>query len=73
MGIAGAVPYTRADALEFIANVREKGSAIWAILNADRLVGMIGRDPQLGFWLDPRCWGAGADARGGAGGIGRIF
>lgn len=66
-------PYTRADALEFIANVREKGSAIWAILNADRLVGMIGRDPQLGFWLDPRCWGAGADARGGAGGIGSIF
>ena len=52
-------PYTRADALEFIANVREKGSAIWAILNADRLVGMIGRDPQLGFWLDPRCWGQG--------------
>ena len=52
-------PYTRADALEFIANVRENGSAIWAILNADRLVGMIGRDPQLGFWLDPRCWGQG--------------
>ena len=23
-------PYTRADALEFIADVREKGSAIWA-------------------------------------------
>ncbi len=52
-------PYMQADALEFIANVREKGSAIWAILNAVRLVGMIGRDPQLGFWLDPRCLGQG--------------
>ena len=52
-------PYSRADGLEFIADVRKKGFAIWAILNADRLVGMIGRDPQLGFWLDPRCWGQG--------------
>ena len=48
-------PFTRAEALEYVAEVQEKGSAIWAILKAERLVGMIRCDRRLRFCLDPIC------------------
>jgi len=52
-------PYVRADAERFIAETRAGSAPVWAIDDSDGLCGLIGVDPDLGYWLDRRAWGRG--------------
>ena len=52
-------PYAQIDAAEYIAAVGDKNAAVWVILRTKRLIGIIGREPEPGYWLDPKCWGPG--------------
>ena len=52
-------PYAQVDAADCIAGVGDKNAAVWLILRAKRLIGVIGREPELGYWLDPKYWGQG--------------
>ena len=50
-------PYTQADASEFIARLKENGTANRVNLREGQIIGMIDHDSELGYWLDPRYWG----------------
>lgn len=61
-------PYTRADADWFVAAtapggaLREAGGQAWALCDRaapDRLLGVVGLDRELGYWLDREAWGRG--------------
>ncbi|WP_424970204.1 GNAT family N-acetyltransferase [Dinoroseobacter sp. S76] len=52
-------PYTRADALAFIAKNTENAGQVWMIEDASGLVGCIGRKREFGYWLAHSAWGQG--------------
>nr|WP_235971309.1 GNAT family N-acetyltransferase [Palleronia pontilimi] len=52
-------PYGVDDAAAFIAATLGQGDPVWAITDADGLRGVIGIDPELGFWLARDAWGQG--------------
>jgi RimJ/RimL family protein N-acetyltransferase len=49
-------PYTRADADWFIEKTFENRTPVWAICDGDGLQGIIGLDPELGYWLARTAW-----------------
>ena len=49
-------PYTQTDASEFIARLKENGTANRVILREGQIIGMIDHDSELGYWLYPRYW-----------------
>jgi RimJ/RimL family protein N-acetyltransferase len=49
-------PYGLGDADDFIAEVREAGKSVWAICDDGGLVGLVGLDGQLGYWLARSAW-----------------
>ncbi|MEL6678888.1 MAG: GNAT family N-acetyltransferase [Pseudomonadota bacterium] len=50
-------PYTAADAAEFVAKVADSGAA--RVIVADEIIGMVGLDSMLGYWLGKAHWGRG--------------
>ncbi len=52
-------PYGLADADTFIDEVRAAGKRVWAICDDDGLVGLVGLEGQLGYWLARPAWGHG--------------
>ncbi len=52
-------PYTRADADWFIEKTLEAQTPVWAICDAKGLQGIVGLDPELGYWLARPAWGRG--------------
>ena len=49
-------PYGHDDAREFIERVADKNLMIWAIADASGLVGCVGLDEELGYWLARPVW-----------------
>lgn len=49
-------PYTRDDAVWFIESSIENQTPVWAICDAAGLKGLIGLDPELGYWLARPAW-----------------
>ncbi|MDA8587154.1 GNAT family N-acetyltransferase [Rhodobacteraceae bacterium] len=52
-------PYARDDALEFIERVHRQSLMIWAITEGGALLGVVGLDEELGYWLARPGWGKG--------------
>ena len=52
-------PYTRSDAEYFIKKTTEDRDRVWAITAKGRLIGVIGLDPHLGYWLARPAWRTG--------------
>ena len=52
-------PYGQDDAAFFIEKTMENATRVWAICEDDGLVGVIGLDPDLGYWLARPAWGKG--------------
>jgi len=52
-------PYGLSDADAFIDEVRVTGKRVWAICDDGGLVGIVGLEGQLGFWLARPAWGRG--------------
>ena len=52
-------PYTRDDAVAFIARVRGENLKVWAVEDADGFVGVVGIDEELGYWFVRQVWGRG--------------
>lgn len=52
-------PYALEDADAFIADVLGSGKRVWAICEDDGLVGAVGLEAQLGYWLARPAWGRG--------------
>lgn len=52
-------PYTLADAQDFIARRRATPAPVWAIYEGTTLVGGVGLDDHLGYWLARAAWGRG--------------
>lgn len=52
-------PYDLAHADAFIEEVRGAEKRVWAICDAGGLVGVVGLEGQLGFWLARPVWGRG--------------
>lgn len=45
-------PYSITDAQDWLSSLRfECGSYVWAITRAGEVIGMIGLDPTLGYWV----------------------
>lgn len=51
-------PYTREDACTWIGLVIEEDQPAWGICT-DRLVGVVGTEDHLGYWLGKKFWGMG--------------
>jgi len=51
-------PYNRSDALQFIEFVSSEQLPVWGIV-ADRLIGVVGVEDELGYWLGKEFWGQG--------------
>ena len=49
-------PYSRADAVRFIESSIKNQASVWAICDAAGLQGLIGLDPELGYWLARPAW-----------------
>ena len=49
-------PYTRADADWFLERTIDSQAPVWAICDAGGLQGLIGLDPELGYWLARSAW-----------------
>ena len=49
-------PYGHDDAVEFIQRVIDENLMIWAITDASGLVGCVGLDEELGYWLARPVW-----------------
>ena len=52
-------PYGPEDAEAFISEVLGAGKRVWAICEGGRLVGVVGLEAQLGYWLARTVWGRG--------------
>lgn len=52
-------PYTLADAHKFIARCREVPAPTWCITRDGHLVGGVGLDAHLGYWVARPHWGQG--------------
>jgi RimJ/RimL family protein N-acetyltransferase len=52
-------PYGLTDADDFIAEVLGAGKRVWAICDDGSLVGRVGLEGQLGYWLARPAWGKG--------------
>ncbi|MEM7733032.1 MAG: GNAT family N-acetyltransferase [Pseudomonadota bacterium] len=53
-------PYEKSDADDFITSVQSGSQGcVWVIEEDAALIGMIGLDPGLGYWLSPERWGQG--------------
>ena len=53
-------PYSITDAQDWLSSLRfECGSYVWAITRAGEVIGMIGLDPTLGYWIAKEHWGQG--------------
>lgn len=52
-------PYSRQDALEFIAKVHGGCKPFWAICDAEGLQGIVCLDDELAYWLSRSVWGRG--------------
>ena len=52
-------PYAHSDFVEFFKRVTDNNLMIWAIENFEGLVGAVGLDDELGYWLARSAWGKG--------------
>ena len=52
-------PYSRQDALDFIARITREARMVWGIEDAWGLQGVIGIEDELGYWLARPAWGQG--------------
>ena len=53
-------PYTLTDAQDWLSSLRfERGRYVWAITLDGEVIGMIGIDPTLGYWIAKEHWGQG--------------
>ena len=53
-------PYTLTDAQDWLSSLRfERGRYVWAITREGEVIGMIGVDPTLGYWIAKEYWGQG--------------
>lgn len=53
-------PYTLTDAQDWLSSLRfERGRYVWAISRDGEVIGMIGIDPTLGYWIGKEHWGQG--------------
>ncbi|MGB1331962.1 MAG: GNAT family N-acetyltransferase [Paracoccaceae bacterium] len=53
-------PYTLMDAQDWLSSLRfERGRYVWAITRDGDVIGMIGIDPTLGYWIAKEHWGHG--------------
>ena len=53
-------PHTLTDAQDWLSSLRfERGRYVWAITREGELIGMIGIDPTLGYWIAKEYWGQG--------------
>jgi len=53
-------PYTLTDAQDWLSSLRfERGGYVWAITRDGVVIGMIGLDPTLGYWIAKEHWGQG--------------
>ena len=52
-------PYGPDDFAEFLQRVTKQNLMIWAVLREDRLIGVVGLDQELGYWLARPAWGQG--------------
>ena len=51
-------PYTLTDAQDWLSSLRfERGGYVWAITRDGEVIGMIGIDPTLGYWIAKEHWG----------------
>jgi len=53
-------PHTLTDAQDWLSSLRfERGRYVWAISRDGEVIGMIGIDPTLGYWIGKEHWGQG--------------
>jgi RimJ/RimL family protein N-acetyltransferase len=53
-------PYTLTDAQDWLSSLRfERDRYVWAITRDGVVIGMIGIDPTLGYWIAKEYWGQG--------------
>jgi RimJ/RimL family protein N-acetyltransferase len=52
-------PYSRRDALDFIARITRGERTVWGICDAGGLQGVVGIEDELGYWLARPAWGQG--------------
>lgn len=52
-------PYGPEDFAEFLQRVTEQNLMIWGVLHKERLIGVVGLDEELGYWLARPAWGQG--------------
>ena len=53
-------PYILTDAQDWLSSLRfERGRYVWAITRDGEVIGMIGIDPTLGYWIGKEHWGQG--------------
>ena len=53
-------PYALTDAQDWLSLLRfERGRYVWAITRDGDVIGMIGIDPTLGYWIGKEHWGQG--------------
>ena len=51
-------PYTLTGAQDWLSSLRfERGRYVWAITRDGEVIGMIGIDPTLGYWIGKEHWG----------------
>ena len=49
-------PYAATDYIEFFERVTDRNLMIWAIENFEGLIGVVGLDEELGYWLARSAW-----------------
>ena len=53
-------PYTLTDAQDWLSSLRfERRRYVWPITRDGEVIGMIGIDPTLGYWIGKEHWGQG--------------
>ena len=53
-------PYILTDAQDWLSSLRfERGRYVWSITRDGEVIGMIGIDPSLGYWIAKEHWGHG--------------
>lgn len=66
-------PYTQADAVWFINENLAGRAASWSIFLGDDLIGNIGIDGELGYWLSEDAWGQGFATEAGQAAVAHNF